>query len=205
MHQDILDWITENVYNKPLDNTVEKQSEEIDPDLDCNDHEPEHLLIECGASFRETTDRYVVIYTDGSCLGNGTVDAKAAIGVYFGPFSPLNIAAQLPSQYRQTNNTAEIVAVTRAILAAKKSEYTLIEIRTDSKFVIHCIKKYLPFWLKNGWLTTTGQPVINQPELEELYHVMKGVSIRLVHIKGHSGSVGNDRADFLARLANLKT
>ena len=30
-----------------------------------------------------------VVYTDGACLNNGQVDAKAGIGVYWGPNDPL--------------------------------------------------------------------------------------------------------------------
>ena len=190
----------ENIDNDTLNIPEIKLQEDktVENDDFNNDHEPENSLIECDGSLRETSDNFVVIYCDGSCLGNGTPAAKAAYGVYFGPYSSLNMGKRLSDQYRQTNNSAEIVAMTEAVLAAKKLDYKLIEIRTDSKFLIVCVKKYLPFWLEIGWLTTTGQPVRNRPELEELYKEMRGVSVRLVHIKGNSGEVGNDRADFLA-------
>lgn len=46
----------------------------------------------------------VIVYTDGSCLGNGGKDARAGIGVYFGPSHPLNVSRRLtPDVYRQTN------------------------------------------------------------------------------------------------------
>jgi ribonuclease HI len=144
-----------------------------------------------------------VIYTDGSCLGNGSANARGAYGIYFGPYCSWNFGGLLPLQARQSNNSAEIVAITEALLSANRHNHSQVEIRTDSKFLITCIQTLVPDWLRSGWKTSAGKPVINQLEFEELLKAMRGMVIRLVHVRGHSVEVGNDRADFLARLANL--
>lgn len=37
------------------------------------------------SNFAVDRDGYVIVYTDGACLGNGTSTAMGGIGVYFGP------------------------------------------------------------------------------------------------------------------------
>ena len=54
------------------------------------------------------------IYTDGACTGNGTENARAGYGVYFGKDDPRNVAAPLEGEL-QTNNRAELQAILVAL------------------------------------------------------------------------------------------
>ena len=49
----------------------------------------------------------IIAYTDGSCIGNGTSNARAGVGVYFGPGDDRNISERLEGS-NQTNNRAEL-------------------------------------------------------------------------------------------------
>jgi hypothetical protein len=51
-----------------------------------------------------------VVYTDGSCLNNGTARASAGIGVFFGLNSRRNISRKLVAD-KISNNVAEIRAI----------------------------------------------------------------------------------------------
>jgi ribonuclease HI len=154
--------------------------------------------------FRVNSAGFVVVYTDGSCLGNGTTEAMATMGIYFAKDSPYNVSKPLPSKYRKSNNAAEIVASIEAFKLCKQHNHVFIELRTDSKFLLGCVLQHLSTWKKNGWLKTNGKPVTNREELEDLDEVLKGLVVRWIYVPGHSNEPGNDYADFLARYASFK-
>lgn len=88
---------------------------------------------------------YVEVYTDGSCINNGTKKARAGLGVYFGEDHPLNISA--PVSGRATNNCGEIQAATKAIQIAHSMGVKKLAIKTDSQFVINSVTK----WMQGQW------------------------------------------------------
>jgi ribonuclease HI len=167
-------------------------------------YEPDRSLVCTKDGFRINSAGFVVVYTDGSCLGNGKDNAKASIGVYFAADSPHNISQPLSSHYKKSNNAAEIVASIEAFKLCLRHNHKLIELRTDSKFLIGCVLEHLEKWKTNGWLKTNGKPVSNKEELEELDRTLRGLTVRWVYVPGHSNEIGNDCADFLARLATFK-
>ena len=54
------------------------------------------------------------VHVDGACLGNGTPNPRAGIGVVFGMDHPHN-ASEVVTGDRHTNQVAEIQAAIRAI------------------------------------------------------------------------------------------
>ncbi|XP_077885873.1 ribonuclease H1 isoform X12 [Ictidomys tridecemlineatus] len=166
----------------------------------------------------------VVVYTDGCCSSNGRRRARAGIGVYWGPGHPLNIGIRLPG--RQTNQRAEIHAACKAIEQAKAQNISKLVLYTDSMFTINgsrcagCflenahgklpgegrpklrasgITNWVQGWKKNGWKTCTGKEVINKEDFMQLEELTHGMDIQWMHVPGHSGFVGNEEADRLAR------
>lgn len=55
-----------------------------------------------------------VVYTDGSCFGNGMAGCKAGYGVFWGDNHPDNLSEPL-DRGPPTNNRAELTAVIRAL------------------------------------------------------------------------------------------
>ncbi|KAM4804855.1 ribonuclease H1 isoform X1 [Urocitellus parryii] len=139
----------------------------------------------------------VVVYTDGCCSSNGRRRARAGIGVYWGPGHPLNIGIRLPG--RQTNQRAEIHAACKAIEQAKAQNISKLVLYTDSMFTINGITNWVQGWKKNGWKTCTGKEVINKEDFMQLEELTHGMDIQWMHVPGHSGFVGNEEADRLAR------
>ncbi|XP_027793559.2 ribonuclease H1 isoform X1 [Marmota flaviventris] len=139
----------------------------------------------------------VVVYTDGCCSSNGRRRARAGIGVYWGPGHPLNIGIRLPG--RQTNQRAEIHAACKAIEQAKAQNISKLVLYTDSMFTINGITNWVQGWKKNGWKTSTGKEVINKEDFMQLEELTHGMDIQWMHVPGHSGFVGNEEADRLAR------
>ncbi|ELK13954.1 ribonuclease H1 isoform X1 [Pteropus alecto] len=141
---------------------------------------------------------HAIVYTDGCCSRNGRHRARAGIGVYWGPGHPLNISVRLPG--RQTNQRAEIHAACKAIEQARAQRISKLALYTDSMFTINGITNWVEGWKKNGWRTSTGKEVINKEDFAELERLTQGMDIQWMHIPGHSGFVGNEEADRLARL-----
>ncbi|KAL2773518.1 ribonuclease H1 isoform 5 precursor, partial [Daubentonia madagascariensis] len=140
---------------------------------------------------------FVVVYTDGCCSSNGRRRARAGIGVYWGPSHPLNIGIRLPG--RQTNQRAEIHAACKAIEQAKAQNINKLVLYTDSMFTINGITNWVQGWKKNGWKTSTGKEVINKEDFVALEKLTQGMDIQWMHVPGHSGFIGNEEADRLAR------
>uniref|UniRef100_A0A452RUX0 ribonuclease H n=1 Tax=Ursus americanus TaxID=9643 RepID=A0A452RUX0_URSAM len=140
---------------------------------------------------------FVVVYTDGCCSSNGRRRARAGIGVYWGPGHPLNIGIRLPG--RQTNQRAEIHAACKAIEQAKAQNIKKLVLYTDSMFTINGITNWVQGWKKNGWKTSTGKEVINKEDFVALEQLTQGMDIQWMHVPGHSGFIGNEEADRLAR------
>lgn len=140
---------------------------------------------------------FVVVYTDGCCSSNGRRRARAGIGVYWGPGHPLNVGIRLPG--RQTNQRAEIHAACKAIEQAKAQNISKLVLYTDSMFTINGITNWVQGWKKNGWKTSTGKEVINKEDFVWLDKLTQDMDIQWMHVPGHSGFIGNEAADRLAR------
>jgi len=143
----------------------------------------------------------IYIYTDGSCINNGKKNAKAGIGVYFGENDKRNVSKKIKG--KQTNNTAELKAILKAIKIIKKEDNFKdldITIYTDSKYSILCATSYGKRNNDKGWC----KPIANKELVQKLYRRFnKYDNISLKYIKAHTNnndihSIGNSMADYLA-------
>ncbi|XP_040283486.1 ribonuclease H1 isoform X2 [Bufo bufo] len=138
-----------------------------------------------------------IVYTDGCCSRNGRKEARAGIGVYWGPNHPMNVAERLEG--RQTNQRAEIQAACRALEQAKSENINKLVVFTDSMHTINGITKWIHSWKGNNWKMSTGKEVINREDFEKLDRLVQGLDVKWMHIPGHAGFGGNEEADRLAR------
>lgn len=84
-------------------------------------------------------------------------------------------------------------------MQARAQNISKLVLYTDSMFTINGITSWVQGWKKNGWRTSTGKDVINKEDFMELDKLSQGMDIKWMHIPGHSGFVGNEEADRLAR------
>lgn len=148
-------------------------------------------------------DYDIIIYTDGGCINNGKKNAKASIGVYFGKNDNRNISSRING--KQTNNTAEIKAIIKAIkivkLELKKNKKVLIY--SDSRYAIRCCKDYGEKMNKIDW----KKDIPNKNLVKKVYLLCKKFkNLNFKYIKAHTNnddihSKGNDMADKLASKA----
>ncbi|MEI6443541.1 MAG: ribonuclease HI [Nostocales cyanobacterium ELA583] len=141
------------------------------------------------------------IYTDGACTGNPGPGGWGTV-VYFNDGSVHEMG---DSSQHTTNNKMEMQAAIAALEFFKSSQQTQpITLYTDSKYVIDCVTKWVKGWKKNGWKKSDGNPVLNQ-DLLEILDQLNSQLVQWQHVKGHSGNVGNERCDVIARsFANYK-
>ncbi|KAF2471448.1 ribonuclease H-like protein [Lindgomyces ingoldianus] len=142
----------------------------------------------------------IIIYTDGSSLGNGKARAVAGVGVYFGSNDPRNVSEPLPGT-RQTNQRAELTAIQRAVDIVPIDREVLIY--SDSNYAIKCCTEWFTKWRVNGWKNASGKSVDNRDIIEPIVNRIEerqlaGAQTKFTWLKGHANSPGNAAADALA-------
>jgi ribonuclease HI len=145
------------------------------------------------------------IYTDGACSGNPGPGGWGTV-VYFtdGSVHELGGAAA-----QTTNNRMELQAAIEALSYLLSTGQTEpVALYTDSEYVKNGITKWVKGWKSKGWKTSAGKPVLNQDLWEILDRLNQKVSAQISalqwrYVRGHSGDVGNDRCDTIARTFSL--
>ena len=137
----------------------------------------------------------VIIYTDGACSGNPGPGGYGAILMYE------NNKKEISGGSKQTtNNIMEITAVVEALKLLKFA--CDVDVYSDSSYVVNAIeKKWIEKWQRNGWKTSSKEPVKNKELWEELDLLIKKHNVKFIKVKGHSDNKHNNRCDELARNA----
>ena len=136
----------------------------------------------------------IKMYTDGACLGNPGPGGWGVV-IYEGE----QVTEHAGSEKHTTNNRMELMAAIEGL--ALLGHTTDVELITDSQYVQKGIQSWLAKWVKNGWKTAQGKPVKNQDLWEKLAQQVSRHRVKWTWVKGHAGTVGNERADTLANRA----
>ena len=137
----------------------------------------------------------VHLYTDGACSGNPGPGGWGCVLVA-GP------NARLMSGFEPdtTNNRMELMGVISGLEALKRP--TKVHIVTDSTYVKNAFTEgWLEGWQRNGWRTSSKEPVKNQDLWLRLCHLQRVHVLSWEWVKGHSGHPMNELCDSLAREA----
>lgn len=151
-------------------------------------------------------DNKIEIYTDGACSFNGSDKAVGGWGVVlkFGDREK-KLSGR---KWHTTNQRMELNAVIQGLKAVRDDRLPVV-VYSDSAYVVNAInQKWYKKWQYNGWKTTDKKPVKNQDLWHELLLLYNWFSdgngeIEFCHVKGHSGNVLNEKADWLAKEAIL--
>ncbi|KAJ6524383.1 ribonuclease H-like domain-containing protein, partial [Mycena vulgaris] len=133
----------------------------------------------------------VKAYTDGSCYDNGSVEARAGAGVYYGPGSPFNVSLRVTGV--QTNNRGELLAILYALSTVPPNK--TLAIYSDSEYSIRSITYWAPGHAEKGWKCA------NADILQDIVSWIKyrSAALKFFHVKAHSGNGHNDGADAAAK------
>jgi len=170
----------------------------------------------------ETVKKYpeISIYTDGSTVENGKINAKGGYGIFFKTGDPRNIAEPF-FLFPVTNNRCELYSCIQGLQILARTEDIKIKKRvivyTDSEYIVNSMTKWLPAWKARGWRKADKKPVENVDMLyclDKLVHLYSVFfDIKFVHVnaahdqdepKDKSSEEwqhwhGNNEADILAK------
>ena len=135
--------------------------------------------------------KQVEMFTDGACSGNPGPGGWGCILRYRGREKELSGGAA-----ETTNNRMEITAVIMGLRQLK--EPCVVQICTDSKYVMDGVTKWLVGWQANGWRRADKKPVLNVDLWQELTLLLERHEVHWNWVKGHAGHPENERADALA-------
>jgi ribonuclease HI len=149
----------------------------------------------------------VVVYTDGACSNNGKRGAKASYAYYLPEHQSLSDAGAIPDDQPQTNNRGELSAILHGVnkvLASFPASDVDLYVYTDSDYSKNCLTKWVSGWIKKGWKTSAGTPVINRDLIEDISgKLVVFKSYCITWVKAHTGgtdehSKNNEIVDRLA-------
>mgnify|MGYP001454451957 CR=1 FL=1 len=155
--------------------------------------------------------KQIVVYTDGSCSKNGKYGAIGGIGIHF-PNEELEDISKVFRLGCCTNQRTELYAILTALRYVHQNfdlKKYQIHIKTDSRYSIDSITKWVKGWIKNGWKTKNNTPVANRELIETIYKYYQKYDVKLSHVSAHTGyndpdSLGNAEADRLATKATKR-
>ncbi|KAL8269925.1 hypothetical protein Esti_006155 [Eimeria stiedai] len=148
---------------------------------------------ESGLRKAETEDEVIGVFVDGACPANGTAEARAGLGVYFGDDDPRNVSLPLASG-PQTNQRAELAAILAALISfahaddsaaaagkgrgglkrpSKVEREQQLHVHCDSNYAINCVGPWADRWESNGWRTAGGSPVVNADLIKAVRLMLK--------------------------------
>ena len=133
----------------------------------------------------------VNIYTDGACRGNPGVGGWGVL-IEYGDVRKEYFGGELNT----TNNQMELKAAIEALKAL--TEPCLVELTTDSKYVMQGITQWIDNWKRNNWKTANKKDVKNKDLWIELDSFVVKHNVKWSWVKGHSGHEKNEIADELA-------
>ena len=135
--------------------------------------------------------KQVIIYTDGACRGNPGPGGWGAL-VKFDEVKKEIFGGSKDT----TNNQMELTAAIEGLAILK--EPCSVELFTDSKYVMDGITQWIQNWKKNSWRTAAKKDVKNKELWKKLDELISYHQVQWHWVKGHSGDMGNETADFLA-------
>ena len=121
----------------------------------------------------------VNIYTDGACRGNPGIGGWGAL-IEYGDA----VKEYCGGSKETTNNQMELKAAIEGLKVLK--EPCIVNLTTDSKYVMQGITSWIQNWKKNNWKNSAKKDVKNKDLWIELDKYVAKHDVRWHWVKGHS-------------------
>jgi len=136
------------------------------------------------------------IYCDGGARGNQNKENIGAWAYVVYNSNGDEIYHLADAVENTTNNRMELGACIWAV-SLEGEKYDKLIIYSDSKYVVNGINAYSYNWKRNGYKKANGGTVKNVELWKKLINLVSIHDVTFKHVKGHSGDIGNERADEL--------
>ena len=136
-------------------------------------------------------DGTVRICTDGSVIDNPGPGGWAAVLIQGGKQWEMSGADPWT-----TIEEMELLAAVEALRSL--SAGSLVELRSDSQYLIHGMRTFVSRWQRQGWRNRRGTELQHRELWTELVELNARLQIRWKWVKGHNGHPVQSRADALA-------
>ncbi len=148
----------------------------------------------------------IYAYTDGSSY-NSKRRGGMGVRILYLDEKELEITEDLDIDgvHGATNNQMELQAVTEALKHLADydvyADFSSIEVRTDSRYVVDNLPLAKYTWPNNKWCNFEGRPVENVRYWKGLIKQIKAcnASVNIEWVKGHKGDIHNSAVDKLAK------
>lgn len=140
----------------------------------------------------------IIIYTDGSALGNPGCGGYGCVLKYKSPDGKEYVREYSGGYKHTTNNRMELMSVIVAL--SKLTTPCHVVLYSDSKYLVDAFNKgWLRSWMKNGWKKGITKEAVKNTDLwKELVRLTSIHDVYFIWIKGHNDNPGNERCDQLA-------
>ena len=145
----------------------------------------------------------MIIYTDGSCLGNGKSENSGGFGVVVLDNNENLLYTYNKRNENTTNNREEIRAILYSFLNYGVIPFFGYEeipiVYSDSNYCVQTFNTWMFNWANNNWIKSDKKQPENLDLIKAYYDwYKKGYRIDLRKVKGHSNNKWNQMADGLA-------
>ncbi|MBX9769191.1 MAG: viroplasmin family protein [Bdellovibrionales bacterium] len=140
------------------------------------------------------------IFCDGACSGN---PGPGGWGTIIADYDKDKVIELGGAEARTTNNRMEMTALLKGLEVAGSQHAKILNLMTDSTYVIRGCQSWMHGWKRRGWKTQEGLAVQNQDLWEKLSEELQriknqGTTIGWHYVRGHMGTPGNERVDTIA-------
>ena len=145
----------------------------------------------------------MIIYTDGSCLGNGKSENSGGFGIVVLDNNENLLYTYNKRNENTTNNREEIRAILYSFLNYGVIPFFGYEeipiVYSDSNYCVQTFNTWMFNWANNNWIKSDKKQPENLDLIKAYYDwYKKGYRIDLRKVKGHSNNKWNQMADELA-------
>ena len=145
----------------------------------------------------------MIIYTDGSCLGNGKSENSGGFGVVVLDNNENLLYTYNKRNENTTNNREEIRAILYSFLNYGVIPFFGYEeipiVYSDSNYCVQTFNTWMFNWANNNWIKSDKKQPENLDLIKAYYDwYQKGYRIDLRKVKGHGDNKWNQMADELA-------
>jgi ribonuclease HI len=100
-----------------------------------------------------------------------------------------------------TSNQMEMKAVIETLKVINQGESATI--LSDCQYVVKGISEWINGWIKNNWITSKDEAVLNKDLWLEILELTKNKNINWVWVRSHDKNQYNNRVDELAKLTYI--